>query len=63
MGKVFASTAGFKGVPQDSITQFIEKSFKLRDSRLELCFMKEAERNNSSQVGSSSSRCSHLYDN
>lgn len=63
VGKVFASMAGFKGVPQDSITQFIEKSFKLREGRLELCFMKEAERNNSSQVGSSSSRCSNLYDN
>ena len=43
MGKVFASTAGFKGVPQDSITQFIEKSLKLREGRSELRLMKEAE--------------------
>lgn len=44
MGKVFASTAGFKSVPQDSITQFIEESLKLRKGSLEeLCFMKEEE--------------------
>lgn len=63
MGKVFASIAGYKGVPQYSITQFIEKSLNLREGRLKLCFLKEAEQNNRSQVGSSSSRCSHLYDN
>lgn len=43
MGKAFASTAGFKGVPQDSITQFIEKSLKVREGRSELCLMKEAD--------------------
>lgn len=43
MGKVFASTAGFKGVPQDSITQFIEKSLKVREGESELRLMKEAE--------------------
>lgn len=37
MGKVFAS-AGFKGVPQDSITQFTEKSLKLREDGSELHF-------------------------
>lgn len=42
MGKVFASTAGFKVVPQDAITQFIEKSLKLREDRSELCLMKQA---------------------
>jgi hypothetical protein len=34
--KVLASTAGFKGIPQDSITQFIEKSLKLREGSSEL---------------------------
>lgn len=43
MGKAFASAAGCKGVPQDSITQFTKKSLKLREGRSELCLMREAE--------------------
>lgn len=47
VGKVFASTAGFNVVPQDSITQFIEKSLELREGAP----IKETQGNKSSQVG------------